>query len=79
MSMDMRQAECYNHNNELIKSFDKERTPMKTKIRTANEEIHGWVFPLLFISVYAAFFIYQMLTKGFSETLVWDCYFQFSI
>ena len=70
MSMDMGKAKCYNHNNEIMESIDKERIPMKTKIRTANEEIHGWAFPLIFISVYAAFFIYQMITNVFSETLV---------
>ena len=70
MSMDMGKAKCYNHNNEIMESIDKERIPMKTKIRTANEEIHGWAFPLIFIRVYAVFFIYQMITNGFSETLV---------
>lgn len=69
MSMDMGKAKCYNHNN-YTETLDRERNPMKTKIRTANEEIHGWVFPLIFISVYAGFFIYQMITNGFSETLM---------
>lgn len=41
---------------------------MRTKIRTANEEIHGLIFPLIFLAVYAVFFIYQVSANGFTET-----------
>lgn len=43
---------------------------MKTKIRTANEEIHGLIFPLIFLAVYLAFFLYQIYSNGFSETTI---------
>ena len=41
---------------------------MKTKIRTANEEIHGLAFPLIFLAIYMAFFLYQGISNGFTET-----------
>lgn len=41
---------------------------MKKKIRTTNEEIHGWVFPLIFLAIYIAFVFYQYKSNGMTES-----------
>lgn len=43
---------------------------MKTKIRTANEEINGWISPLIFLAIYAIFFIYQVNESGMTESTI---------